>query len=95
MTQMTQTMSLSAAADCYIRMEQEYRSAISSVLRARSSARAQLNAARRDISGTKQSALRQKRLEQEIELLTDEYYGLCDALHSICIYARRQEQEGA
>ncbi len=95
MTRITQSMTLSSAADCYIRMEQDYRDAITAILQARSTAKEQLKAARRNIRGTRQSALLQKQLEQEIELLTDEYYCLCDALRSICIYARRQEQEGA
>lgn len=95
MSRITQTMSLSAAADCYIRMEQEYRQAVTAVLQARSTAKERLKAARCNIRATYQSALQQKRLEQEIEILTDEYYCLCDALRSICVYARHQEQEGA
>lgn len=95
MSRITQTMSLSSAADCYIRMEQEYRQAVAAVLKARNIAKEQLKASRNNIRATYQSALQQKRLEQKIELLTDEYYCLCDALRSICIYARHQEQEGA
>lgn len=95
MSRITQSMSLSAAADCYIRMEQEYRQAVHAVLQARSKAKEQLKAARHNIRITYQSALQQKQLEQRIELLTDEYFGLCDALRSICIYAHRQKQEDA
>ncbi len=95
MNQTTQAMPLSAAADCYIRMEQEYRQAVTAVLRARSAAKEQLKTARRNIHITYQSALQQKQIEQRIDLLTDEYFCLCDALRSISIYARHQEQEDA
>ncbi len=95
MNRIAQTMSLSSAADCYIRMEQEYRRSITAILQARTAAREQLKHCRRNIGGTLQSAWQQKQLEREIEILTDEYYCLCDALRSISIYARHQEQEGA
>lgn len=89
MHQMTQA--LSPAADCYIRMEQCYRASIQEVLTKRAALKNQLKNCRCHMAGTRESALEQKRMEQRIDLLTDEYYELCDDLRRISAYARKQE----
>ncbi len=82
---------LSTAADCYIRMEESYRASMQTVLEKRAALKDQLKECRRHIAGTRQAALEQKRMEQLLTVLTDEYYELCDDLRKISVYARKQE----
>lgn len=83
---------MSSDHDCYIRMEQSYREAIRRILSAKQRLREELHSCTAQKRYNYASAMEQKILEQRIQLLTDEYGELCDALRAIAPYARRQEE---
>lgn len=87
-----QRTALSSDHDCYIRMEQSYREALSRITSAKQRLREELRTCTAQKGGSLLSAQHQKELEQRIQLLTDEYGELCEALHAIAPYARRQEE---
>lgn len=87
-----QRTTLSSDRDCYIRMEESYREALRGITSAKQRLREELRTCAARKEGSLLSARHQKELEQRIQLLTDEYGELCDALRAIAPYARRQKE---